>query len=27
VFNILSSVPAEEAWRPLAEGGCSFVHT
>jgi branched-chain amino acid transport system substrate-binding protein len=25
VFNVLSTVPAEEAWRPLSEGGCSFI--
>lgn len=27
VFNILTSIPANEAFRPLAEGGCSFIHT
>ena len=25
VFNVLSSVPANEAFRPLAEGGCPLV--
>ena len=25
VLNLVATTPAEEAWRPLSEGGCSFV--
>jgi branched-chain amino acid transport system substrate-binding protein len=25
VFNVLSSTPADQAFRPMAEGGCSFI--
>jgi branched-chain amino acid transport system substrate-binding protein len=27
VFNVLSTTPADKAFRPMAEGGCSLVHT
>ena len=26
-FNLLATTPADEAWRPLAEGGCPLVHS
>ncbi|HEX2943646.1 MAG TPA: ABC transporter substrate-binding protein [Rhodopila sp.] len=26
VFNIVSSTPADKAFRPMAEGGCSLIH-
>jgi branched-chain amino acid transport system substrate-binding protein len=27
VFNVLSTTPADKAFRPMSEGGCSLVHT
>jgi branched-chain amino acid transport system substrate-binding protein len=27
VFNVLSTIPADKAFRPMAEGGCSLIHT
>jgi branched-chain amino acid transport system substrate-binding protein len=27
VFNVVRTIPVEEAWRPLSEGGCAFVKT
>ena len=26
-FNLVATTPADEAWRPLAEGGCPLVHS
>jgi branched-chain amino acid transport system substrate-binding protein len=26
VFTLIASTPADEAFRPLAEGGCKLVH-
>ena len=26
-YNLLATTPAEQAWRPLSEGGCSLVHS
>ena len=27
VFNVLSTTPADQAFRPMADGGCSLIHT
>ena len=27
VYKLLSTLPPEEAFRPIAEGGCAFIHT
>jgi branched-chain amino acid transport system substrate-binding protein len=26
-YKVISTIPAENAFRPLAEGGCAFIHT
>ena len=26
-YNLLATTPADQAWRPLSEGGCSLVHS
>jgi len=26
VFKVVATTPADQAWRPLAEGGCKLVH-
>ncbi len=26
-YNLLATTPADDAWRPLSEGGCSLVHS
>jgi branched-chain amino acid transport system substrate-binding protein len=27
VFNVISTTPADKAFRPMSEGGCSLIHT
>jgi branched-chain amino acid transport system substrate-binding protein len=26
VFNVVSTTPADKAFRPMSEGGCKLVH-
>ena len=26
-YNLVATTPADQAWRPLSEGGCPLVHS